>query len=83
MTFIEWKEAVKNEYESLNKCYAYLNDVGRNRLAAYLALYSLTLYYDTAKDIYEAIQAENYFKINNSTILAIRSLGEIVAKEGK
>lgn len=81
MTFIEWKEAVKNEYESLNKCYAYLNGDGRNRLTAYLALYSLTLFHDTAKDIYEAIQAENYFKINNSAILAIRQLGEIVTKE--
>lgn len=81
MTFTEWKEAVKNEYESLNKCYAYLNDVGRNRLAAYLALYSLTLFHDTAKDIYDAIQLENYLKLNNSAILAIKQLGEIVTKE--
>lgn len=81
MTFTEWKEAVKNEYESLNKCYAYLNIEGRNRLAAYLALYSLTLFHDTAKDIYEAIQTENYFKIIKFSIPAIKKLREIVTKE--
>lgn len=83
MTLAEWKESVKNEYDSLIKYYAYLNGDGRNTLAAYLALYSLTIFHDTAKDIYDAIQLENYFKLNNSAILAIRSLGEIVAKEGK